>query len=97
LPQSFPNPLDGTLSLLSQQRIDSQDVAAEDLGFLDFSEIVSVDIQPIDKHHNEEDKASSREQGESGTVTEGTPGSFEHRGKKSRASHHVRADIDVIP
>ncbi|KAG7531749.1 hypothetical protein FFLO_04118 [Filobasidium floriforme] len=47
----------------------------EDLGSLNFSEIVSVDIQPIDKHHNEEDKDSSREQGESGTATEGTPSS----------------------
>jgi hypothetical protein len=93
-----PDLLVGTPSLLSRHSVDGQDVAAEISGALTLSKIMNVaDIQPSDEHQNKKEKASSRERGESGTATEGTPVFFEHRGKTSRTSCYVRADIDAVP
>lgn len=83
-----PIPLEETLSLLSLQSADIRDVTNEIHGALTLSKIMNVaGIQPSGEHPNKEDKA----------VSKGTPGSFEHKGNKSRAFRHVRADIDALP
>jgi hypothetical protein len=93
-----PDLLVGTPSSLSRHSVGSQDVAAEIRGALTLSKIMNVaDIQPSGEHPNKGDKASARKQGEFGTATEGTSGSFEHRGKTSGTSRRVRADIDAVP
>lgn len=92
-----PDLLVGKASSLSRHSVDGQDVAAAIRGALTLSKIMNVaDIQPSAEHQNKKDTASFREQGESGTATEGTPGSFEHRSKTSRTSYHFRAAIDAV-
>jgi hypothetical protein len=93
-----PDPLEKTLSLLSQQSIDTLGGTGEDRGALTSSKIVNiVDIQALDKHHTKEDQASTRQQEPSEAAIEGAPESIQYRGKKSGVSRIVRADIDALP
>lgn len=88
----------GTPSLLSRHSVGGQDVAAEICGALTLSKIMNVaDIQPSAGHQNKKETASSSEQGGSGATTQCAPKSFEHKGKKGRASRRCRADIDAVP